>query len=123
MSDIYSQFVGSDGTGRIAVICDESILRKARERVFDLLSDRLPESEYERLSNQPLHDRQVCVVSPQDVKGLEYDAVILLQPSLIADNAASRLTAASDLYVAMTRPTQKLIIVRTESDKRIMPLL
>lgn len=123
MSDIYSQFVGSDGTGRIAVICDESILRKARERVFDLLSDRLTESEYERLSNQPLHDRQVCVVSPQDVKGLEYDAVILLQPSLIADNAASRLTAASDLYVAMTRPTQKLIIVRTESDKRIMPLL
>ena len=30
----------------------------------------------------------------------------------------SRLVAASDLYVAMTRPTQKLVIVRTKADEK-----
>lgn len=53
----------------------------------------------------------------EEVKGLEYDAVIVLQPSQIEQEAASMLTAAANLYVAMTRPTQQLLIIRTQEDK------
>ena len=52
------------------------------------------------------------------VKGLEFDAVVVVEPGLIEDDAPSRLVAASDLYVAMTRPTQKLVIVRTRTDEK-----
>ena len=41
-----------------------------------------------------------------------------VEPGLIEDDAPSRLVAASDLYVAMTRPTQKLVIVRTKADEK-----
>lgn len=39
-----------------------------------------------------------------------------MEPGLISENSPSRLTAAADLYVAMTRPTQKLVIVQTQED-------
>ena len=58
------------------------------------------------------------VCSTESVKGLEYDAVILTEPAAIDQEAPSRLTSAADLYVAMTRPTQQLVIVRTSLDER-----
>jgi len=39
-----------------------------------------------------------------------------MQPSKIEQEAASMLTAAANLYVAMTRPTQRLVILRTQDD-------
>ncbi len=54
----------------------------------------------------------------ETVKGLEYDAVVVVQPGRIEENAPSRLVAASDLYVAMTRPTQRLVIVRTKDGRK-----
>jgi DNA helicase IV len=49
----------------------------------------------------------IVVLSPQESKGLEFDSVVLVDPSGIA--AAER--GASGLYVAMTRPTQRLTLV------------
>ena len=46
----------------------------------------------------------VDVVSARDAKGLEYDAVVLADPAQIA-------TVPQDLYVAMTRPTKRLVLV------------
>ena len=67
-------------------------------------------------------DEQVGVCTTQDVKGLEYDAVVVVQPAAIDQEAPSRLTAAADLYVAMTRPTQRLLILRTNEDESELPL-
>ena len=68
-------------------------------------------------------DEQVTVCSTQTVKGLEYDAVVgALQPGRIEENAPSRIVAASDLYVAMTRPTQRLLILRTKDDEKLLKL-
>ncbi len=53
-------------------------------------------------------DREVSVMSPTDAKGLEFDAVVIVQPREILENHAR---GANDLYVALTRPTQALSIV------------
>ena len=47
---------------------------------------------------------------------------MVVQPAAIDQEAPSRLTAAADLYVAMTRPTQRLLILRTNADESELPL-
>ncbi|MDO5723480.1 MAG: AAA family ATPase [Flaviflexus sp.] len=55
--------------------------------------------------NPPSIDHpQVHVMTPREAKGLEYDSVILPGP----------IRAPGDLYVAMTRPTQHLVLVEGE---------
>jgi DNA helicase IV len=52
--------------------------------------------------------RPIVVLSPQDAKGLEFDAVVIVDPAGIVDATAR---GAAALYVAMTRPTQRLTLV------------
>ena len=54
---------------------------------------------------------RVAVLDPQGSKGLEFDSVILVEPEEILDGPAQR---ASDLYVAMTRTTNRLHVVAAE---------
>ncbi|MFD6445735.1 hypothetical protein ACFWEJ_11560, partial [Promicromonospora sp. NPDC060204] len=63
--------------------------------------------EAARLSAQRPEDAQVTVLAPRETKGLEFDAVVLVEPAAIAEGAGG----TSDLYVAMTRPTQRLVVV------------
>lgn len=51
---------------------------------------------------------KINVLSPQDAKGLEFDSVIVVEPSGVV---ASSQRGAAALFVAMTRPTQRLILV------------
>jgi DNA helicase IV len=53
-------------------------------------------------------NRSVAVLTPQESKGLEFDAAIVVEPQLIIDEIAR---GAAALYVAMTRPTQRLHLV------------
>lgn len=46
----------------------------------------------------------IDVVSARDAKGLEYDAVVIVDPAGVA-------TVPQDLYVALTRPTKRLVLV------------
>jgi len=55
--------------------------------------------------------RPVTVVDAVAVKGLEFDAVVVVEPAAIAGNDARGLRL---LYVAMTRPIQHLSIVHAE---------
>ena len=52
--------------------------------------------------------RDIALLTPQDAKGLEFDAVIVVDPTAIV--AASERGAGA-LYVAMTRSTQRLYLV------------
>lgn len=56
----------------------------------------------------PLDD-QVTWITPEASKGLEFDVVILVEPARVAR------VSIGDLYVAMTRPTRRLHIVKTEN--------
>ncbi len=61
------------------------------------------------LSSDDRH-RPITVLSPYDAKGLEFDAVIVVEPERIV---AESDRGAAALYVAMTRPTQRLYLVAT----------
>ena len=117
-AQLAEQFVSADGTGRIAVICPDNLIAPVRDAVRRKLAVSLDPAEYARLIEQPEWDEQISVCGTETVKGLEFDAVVVVEPGLIEDDAPSRLVAASDLYVAMTRPTQKLVIVRTKADEK-----
>ena len=121
-AQLAEQFVSSDGTGRIAVICPDDLIGPVRAAVRRKLADTLDPTEYARLIDQPEWDEQISVCGTEMVKGLEFDAVVVVEPGLIEDDAPSRLVAASDLYVAMTRPTQKLVIVRTKADEKSLTI-
>ncbi|MFI5779051.1 ATP-binding domain-containing protein [Nocardia sp. NPDC051570] len=56
-------------------------------------------------------DLDCAVLTPAASKGLEFDVVVLVEPSAIA--AGSEFGAA-DLYVALTRATQRLHIVASQ---------
>jgi DNA helicase IV len=53
----------------------------------------------------------VSVLAPEEVKGLEFDDVVVVEPAAIV--AASR-RGTSDLYVALSRPTGRLVVVHHE---------
>ena len=68
--------------------------------------------EAERLSKGGWKS-QIAVRSIEDIKGIEYDAVVLIDPPEPKEKKGEdRQIAASRIYVAMTRPTQKLVIVK-----------
>ena len=116
--DLASRYVASDGTGRVAVIAPDSWKDDLRGAIDADLRSHLSTQEYDRLTHQPSWDEQVSLCSVGSVKGLEYDAVVVVEPGEIEQSAPSRLTAAADLYVAMTRPTQRLVIARTRDDAK-----
>ena len=56
-------------------------------------------------------DSAVSVLTVAQVKGLEFDAVILVEPG---DVLAASARGVNDLYVALTRPTQRLRILHSD---------
>ena len=84
---LADRFVSSDGTGRVAVIVPQTRLADFRGTVRTALQEAFSEQEFARLDAQSAWDEQVCVCTTQDVKGLEYDAVMVVQPAAIDQEA------------------------------------
>ena len=53
---------------------------------------------------------RVRSLAPELVKGLEFDLVVLVDPGRFGDGVAG----AVDRYVAMTRATQRLVVLTSE---------
>ena len=54
-------------------------------------------------------ERAIAVLTAHESKGLEFDSVVLADPdALVAESSRG----AAALYVAMTRPTQRLTLVK-----------
>jgi hypothetical protein len=60
-----------------------------------------------------LADPRVVVLSPLDSKGLEYDAVVAVEPDRIVAETPGGVRA---LYVVLTRATQRLVTLGSTSD-------
>jgi UvrD/REP helicase N-terminal domain len=60
-----------------------------------------------------LADPRVVVLSPLDSKGLEYDAVVAVEPDRIVAETPGGVRA---LYVVLTRATQRLVTLGSSSD-------
>lgn len=56
-------------------------------------------------------DQDIVVIDPHEAKGLEFDGVIIVEPAALLAGAQGRV---GDLYVAMTRPTQRLRLITSE---------
>jgi hypothetical protein len=55
-------------------------------------------------------DPRVVAVSPLESKGLEYDAVVVVEPDRIV---AETLGGVRALYVVLTRATQRLVTINS----------
>ena len=92
------------GEGRLAVVTAHGADAAAREA----LAAALPEGTVG--SGTTTLDRAVSVLPVGDVKGLEFDSVVVLEPG---DLLAGSPRGANDLYVALTRPTQRLRVLHS----------
>jgi DNA helicase IV len=57
--------------------------------------------------------RKVTVLAAENAKGLEFDAVVVAEPSLIVAERTDPSAGLRLLYVALTRPTQHLAILHS----------
>jgi len=87
----------ADG-GTVAVLTPDALVESVSAAVTALLPDAV---------GDPL-ESAVSVLSVREAKGLEFDAVIVVEP---ADVVAEGPHGLRDLYVALTRPTQHLVVV------------
>jgi DNA helicase IV len=91
------------GAGNVAVIAPGSLVVAMEEALGEA------GIEHGRASRQGL-DRQVTVVPVGLVKGLELDAVVVVEPRVILEEESR---GAQSLYVALTRSTKRLSLVHT----------
>jgi DNA helicase IV len=55
-------------------------------------------------------ETRVAVLTPREAKGMEFDHVIVVEPALIVEEAVEG-QGLRELYVALTRPTTRLVLV------------
>jgi DNA helicase IV len=103
--------VDAEGNGRVAVLAPAARVDALRAR---LAGDGLPvggtADGAEAADERGAADLEVAVVvsSVADAKGLEFDAVVLVDPCGIVEESPRGL---NDLYVALTRATRSLDVV------------
>ena len=88
------------GGGRFAAVVPRAGYSELRTEVTAALVDRTG-------GDEPLAER-VEVLRVDDVKGLEFDGVVVVDPAHILRESPR---GANDLYVALTRPTQRLTVL------------
>ena len=65
-----------------------------------------PEHEQDRAGGA---DARIAVLTGLDTKGLEFDAIVVVEP---AEIEAESPTGRATLYVVLTRATQRMVTVR-----------
>jgi DNA helicase IV len=90
--------------GSVAIVCPPAMTEPLGR---DLLAAEVPFGE------PATHglDAPITLVPVDVVKGLEFDGVVVVEPARIAADSPQGLRA---LFVALTRPTQRLTIVHSE---------
>lgn len=91
--------------GTLAVIAPESVIGAAFDDLRSEYGDQVG------LGERGL-SRPIAVMTPQESKGLEFDTVVVVDPAGVI---AATERGAGALYVAMTRPTQRLTLVSGEA--------
>ncbi len=92
------------GGGRLAVIAPGALI----DDLQIALRATLPAGS---LAAGGALDTSVAVLAVTQAKGLEFDTVVLVEPARIL---AASARGANDLYVALTRPTQRLRVVHSD---------
>ncbi|MEV4088728.1 ATP-binding domain-containing protein, partial [Nonomuraea fuscirosea] len=99
----------TDEGGKVAVVVPDALLATLGEQVAAAVPGTVVVSPgAARAKGAEALDAPVAVMSVTDAKGLEFDSVVVAEPDLIA---AQSPRGPSDLYVALTRATQRLGVV------------
>ena len=98
---VVSDEVAQSGGALIGVICPPSLYLETARAVARAHADRTGTA-------QTALENQVLVLTPWEAKGLEFDVVVIVEPQQLIDDADG---AVGDVYVSMTRPTQRLHMV------------
>ncbi|WP_120522018.1 HelD family protein [Arthrobacter celericrescens] len=87
--------------GLLAVIADGPLLPAAATALRGAYGHRVG-------SGAGSYEQDIVVISPKEAKGLEFDGVVVLEPAAMLNHEHGKV---GDLYVAMTRPTQRLRLI------------
>jgi len=90
--------------GLLAVIADGGLLPKATAALRAVYGRRIG-------SGAGSYEQDIVVISPREAKGLEFDGVVVLEPSVMLNHEHGKV---GDLYVAMTRATQRLRLIASQ---------
>lgn len=90
--------------GLLAVIADGDLLPEATAALRAAYGRRIG-------TGAGSYEQDIVVISPREAKGLEFDGVVVLEPSMMLNHQHGKV---GDLYVAMTRPTQRLRLIAAE---------
>ncbi|SDD26643.1 DNA helicase IV [Actinokineospora iranica] len=89
------------GQGTLAVLVPESLADEVGRAVAEAVPDAA-------LGERPELESRVVVLTVRQSKGLEFDAVLLAEPTRVITESARGM---NDLYVALTRATQRVGVV------------
>lgn len=96
-----SEEVAQGGGGLIGVIVADSRYREVASAISTAHRDNTGTSK-------SALEHQILVLTPWEAKGLEFDVVIIVEPMDLIEAANG---SVGDLYVSMTRPTQRLHLI------------
>ncbi|MGV8969054.1 MAG: HelD family protein [Microbacteriaceae bacterium] len=103
--DVVRKVVEIDAQGTVAVIASDSIV----DEVHSDLAVRLGDEPGVTIGRGAAGlSRTIAVLTPHESKGLEFDTAIVVEPQVIVSEI---VRGAAALYVAMTRPTQRLYLI------------
>ncbi|GAB3180445.1 AAA family ATPase [Nesterenkonia halophila] len=92
------------GEGLVAAIVPEPMVEPLRRSLRGRYGDRVGEGAGSLAQD-------IVVLGADDAKGLEFDAVVVVEPAALLREAGGRI---GSLYVALTRPTHALHVVAAE---------
>ncbi|MDR2799608.1 MAG: AAA family ATPase [Bifidobacteriaceae bacterium] len=114
---LLDEFVTDDGLGRIAVLVASEKMELVKSTFEKEMMSRGKEAELKRLHSKEGSDMQLEIVDPRETKGLEFDATVLIEPSDFLpeeENDMLHRINLSNLYVALSRSTNRLTIVHNK---------
>ena len=109
LAELVAQEADAVGDGRLAVIAPARRLAE----LAPVLAKQIPDLA---VGEQPDLDLPVVLLSVPQAKGLEFDGVVVVDPDGIV---AESPRGPSDLYVALTRATQRLGLFRLPVSPRL----
>ncbi|HLH47431.1 MAG TPA: ATP-binding domain-containing protein, partial [Acidimicrobiales bacterium] len=105
VADVVAAQRAGAPAGTVGVLAPASLLRPIADR---LRSHGMPFG----LASEGALDLPVSLLAVGDAKGLEFDVVVVAEPARIVSESPQGLRA---LYVAVTRATQRLVVVHAEA--------
>ena len=108
VAKVLAEEAGAVGEGRTAVLAPAVRVAALRERLLGAAPEPGPDTPDGPADPDVDLTSPVVVLPINSAKGLEFDAVVVVEP---AEVLAESPRGANDLYVAITRSTQRLAVV------------